>query len=776
MNKLLFLCLLFSIHIKAQNPFVKEETAQQQFTIKHNSNNTTTNPIIKALAGGNGKPLQNTQLKLTLNQTIITSTREPLQHSGIVSSALEISGDVYYKGFDVTPFLFPATIQYTFKTWNNTNLLASKSFNTVKVSDRIPEKKESTYDDISGNVTHHTVENFLTNYSTQNIQTFTNRVDYINQYFADGSRLTQSINLVQSMKPNDIDRFNIQQQNLSDAVQSVKTIENKNYNNELNLPEYDPVKMLNNISLFHSQAAIMQQELDHVCGTLYLAYYDRGIDLLRLGNINGAENYFHLSLGMSPGFAPSLLQLAVIDFRRNNMQPAVSKCDDIIYLLNADPETRRLTFQLLNDIYESRLDIAATAINERKYSNALEHYLFAKSICERFTNIRCSDELFNGIRIAKNGIYNEYLETANDFLANKKFDKAEKAAGDAIRYQRDNRNEITDDSEARKILKEISRQLYLSKIEAGKIALNNQQYETALNAFNDATEMEINNGFAANTELPSLKTTAARPVIISKLNTGDSLVNINKLPEARNMVRTVADMQAKYGLGNEKSISKRLEELRKKIFSLQCENAQRDFDDAYIHGKDALSRLEYVNADDFFISAKKANTENRDCEINTRNIEEEHAAIIPAAIYLKMMAQFKSQQQEGNYTNAETIYEEAGNYFTANNVSRFNITHESFYNYLLNKANTGFLFYAGNRYTANNELDKALTLYRLLILRQYENKQLNESLYQLGIKFGRNDKLDHPGEKYHKDFVQEYVNGDKKMKSFEKGYKKGWKN
>ncbi len=772
---IIFLLLIQPFNANAQRPFVKEEKVHQQTVIRYSLSANNTNGIITSLAEGNGKPQRNAQFTITTDQTMVSSTREPLQQTSIVSEEITVSGDVYYKGFDVSNLLIPSQVQFIIKTWNGNNLLSSVSLNNVDVRNRKPDKKEAIYNDSLGRVTHHSTENFFPVYSSNDIIQFNERVNLIKQYYTDAAALTDNINLLQSINPHDIDHFNLQQQKLSDANHIATAIENKNYNNQLSLQAFDPAKMLNNLSYFHSQAAIVQHDLDMVFSTLYLAYYDRAMDLLTHGNTNGAMNYFQQSLAAHPGFAPALLQLALIDYRNNNYNSAIAKADDILFRFDPDPDTRRLTYQLLGDLYESILDKGVQQINEKEYHKALEFYDNAKNICDKYSNVRCNDELFKGIRTAKNGIYNDYLKDAQNFLDKKQFDKAEQSIADAIKYQRNNNNDINDDSAARKILKEITRERYFTKIEEGKQALANKQYESALNSFDTASQMETDYGFSPNAELPSLKTNAARPLIFIKLDKGDSLVNSNKLTEARNSIRNIADMQAKYSLATEKIFNKRLEELRKKIFSQQCENAQREFDELYLHGKDALLIPDYIKADDFFISAEKVNDENKDCGVNIREIVKEHSAIIPAATYLKKLAQVNVKQKEGDYRNAEITYNEVTKYYSDNNVSRFNISHESFYDYLLYKANNGFLFYAGEQYTSRDELDKALNIFRLLISRNYDYRQLKGSLYQLGIKIGKKDKLEHPGEKYSNDYVREYSNRDRKMKSFEKGYKKGWK-
>ena len=347
--------LVLAFNTKAQPLFVKEEKVNQQIEIKYALGNATYTTLINALAEGNGKDRYHTHFTISLAQTIVTSAREPLQHSLVTSKKMKLSGDVFYKGFDMSEQLTPSQIQFDFKTWNQNHLLKSVSFSNLYVDLGVTIKVETSYDDSLGEVTNHTIENLLPVYSSRHIQQFNNRVQIINNYFSAATKLNEYIHLLLSIHPDDIDRFSLQQQMLTEANHSVEEIENKDYDSQLSLQQYDPAKLLNNLSLFHSQSAKVQHDLDFVFSTLHIAYYDRGMDLLSHKNNISAANYFQQSLQINPIFAPSLFQLALISYRNNNLNDALSKADAILSGMNADPDTRRLSYQLLNDIYESRL-------------------------------------------------------------------------------------------------------------------------------------------------------------------------------------------------------------------------------------------------------------------------------------------------------------------------------------------------------------------------------------------------------------------------------------
>jgi hypothetical protein len=97
------------------------------------------------------------------------------------------------------------------------------------------------------------------------------------------------------------------------------------------------------------------------------------------------------------------------------------------------------------------------------------------------------------------------------------------------------------------------------------------------------------------------------------------------------------------------------------------------------------------------------------------------------------------------------------------------------FTYIKEKGTGGLINYAAEMYTEQDDLDKGLILYKLLLSRNYDVKLLEGSLYTIGYKYGLKEKNANPGFKA-KELVKQYTSNDKKMKRFEKGFAKGYKN
>jgi predicted Zn-dependent protease len=181
-----------------------------------------------------------------------------------------------------------------------------------------------------------------------------------------------------------------------------------------------------------------------------------------------------------------------------------------------------------------------------------------------------------------------------------------------------------------------------------------------------------------------------------------------------------------------------------------------------------------LEASDDFNKALDIARQFNNCAIDVTQLESNELEIRPAATYLGMMRDFKDKEYKRQFSDCISIYNKATNYFTTLNVANFGINHEpDFYNYVSNKGSNGLMQYAADTYTSQNELEKALTLFKLLLSKNVDDKILEGSLYELGFKFGKREALANPGGKA-KNLVKQYTSDDKNLKRFEKGFAKGY--
>ncbi|MBL0097829.1 MAG: hypothetical protein IPP46_16030 [Bacteroidetes bacterium] len=122
---------------------------------------------------------------------------------------------------------------------------------------------------------------------------------------------------------------------------------------------------------------------------------------------------------------------------------------------------------MLEDVYHTYLERGRQHTTRKDFRKALDDLESAKRICNKYTQVRCSEELTEGFAAAKKGIYNEYIDEARDFIILNDLNRAERSAGDAIQFQMENKTYLRDASEAQAVLKGIRQKTIRSSTAKG---------------------------------------------------------------------------------------------------------------------------------------------------------------------------------------------------------------------------------------------------------------------------------------------------------------------
>lgn len=763
--------------LNAQTNPIRETIQKQKIVITEYSN---TSPdaaeVIRILAFGNNKPPRNTSFTINFDQKIKSNNREPNIVAVIESGSLNLAGDVYYRGFDVSEFIFPASLNFTAQL--NTRSGISGFFPlTAQIYSGKPENTSINYPDSDRVVMSVSLVQHSFRFGNTVISNLKNQVGIIDNYFSSVNDVDATFAKLQSINLNDFENFRMHRQRLLEVETMIANLHSRNIPQQLQLSQYDPAKFQEKLAICTDASIAKRRDFEYLMSTLHLTFYQRGLSLAQAGNLNRAQEYFKSSMEVNPLFAPALLQLALIDFRKNDLLETVCKADDILYGLYPDPDTKDRTLDLLQDVYESRIDRGNTNLQQRKnYYKAIDEFEEARRICEKYSSIRCNDELYEGIKLSKNGIYRDHLESARLLIQSNDLTKAEKRVKDAITYQYQNRKEIPSNSEALALLKGINQKRYNTLISKAKSFIDQRLYEAALTTFSEATELKNENDLVEDANFGNLVNSAARPRIIELLYEGEALVLVNDLGAAGDRYKKAGDLQQQYGFSTDKDINKHRESLRKSIFSKECINAQEAVDKAFKEGQTNVDAADYIAARNQFELAIKTADDFANCGIDISEVKAANEAIRPAATYIAIMTDFKIKQDNGDYREAIDLYNKATRYFMENKVASFGLVHElDKFTYIKEKGTGGLINYAAEMYTEQDDLEKGLILYKLLLSRNYDVKLLEGSLYNIGFKYGLKEKADNPGFKA-KDLVKQYTSSDKRMKRFEKGFSKGYKN
>ena len=730
--------------------------------------------VLNELARTFNKPPRSAALVIDFNVIIKSKANNFSKEVKIESTTFQYSGDVNYKGFNLNEVLSP--VYYTANVKVIFQGGAMKDFPiSGNINNSLMNNSSFTFIDSLNNARDINIHNFQITYNASCINKIRERVELINNYFLSVALVDNTYGLLQSINLNDIENFRLHQKKLDDADLKLTELENRNYNNILHLAQYDPAQLNKKINDCRNISNNIRQQFNQMMANLYALFYNRGVDFLRAGNIPKAEQYFHFSLELNPSFAPSLLQLGIIDFRRDNLMEAICKSDDILYNLYPDPETKQRTFDLIRDIYEKRIELGNSFLKVNKdYYKSVEQFEEARRICEKYSAVRCDDELFNGIRIAKNGIYQDYLNRSKTALQQNKLTDADEAIDNAIRYQSLNTREITDNSDALTIKKVIRQRYYDKKIAEARSNTLFKNYYTALLNFDEAAQMLNNFGLIAPSDLLMIQQQAARPRMSELFYEGDKLIVQGDLINSNKKMQLANELQVKYELTNDKELNKLKEQLRAKISTQECINAQKEITALFNSGMQKKSSNQLLEASNDFNNALDISRQFNNCGIDVTQIESNELEIRPAATYLGMMRDFKDKEYKRQFSDCISIYKKATDYYTTRNVASFGINHEpDYYTYVSSNGSNGLMQYAAETYTSQNELEKALTLFKLLLAKNVDDKIIEGSLYELGFKFGKREALNNPGSKA-KNLVKQYTSDDKNLKRFEKGFAKGY--
>lgn len=776
-----FYCALISFVIvgfclNAQPNPIRETIQQQKIVITEFSNaSPDAAEVIRILAAGNNKPPRSTSFTINFEQKIKSNNREPNIVALIETGNLNLTGDIYYEGFDMSEYIFPALMNFTAQL--NTRSGIGGTFPlTAQIYNGKPENTSINYPDSARIVMSVSLVQHSFRFGNTVISNLKNQVQNINNYYQSLNDVNATFAQLQSINLNDFENFRMHRQRLLEVETMIANIQSRNIQQQLQLSQYDPGKFQEKLSICSAAAVAKRRDFEYLMSTLHLTFYQRGVSFAQAGNLNRAQDYFRSSMEVNPLFAPALFQLALIDFRKNDLFETVCKADDILYGLYPDPDTKNRTLDLLQDVYESRIDRGNTNLQQRKnYYKAIDEFEEARKICEKYSSVRCSDEMYEGIKLSKNGIYRDYLESARLLVQSDKLNKAEAEVKKAINYQYQNRKDILNNTEALALLKGINQKRYASLILKGKGFIDQKLFEAALTTFSEANDLKNENDLVEDPNYKSFVNSAARSRIVELLNEGETLVRANDLGAAGDRYKKASDLQLQYQFSGDKEVNKQRESLRKNIFSKECINAQEAVDNAFKEGQANADAADYIAARNQFELAIKTADDFANCGIEIKEVKAANEAIRPAATFIALMTDFKIKQDNGDYREAIDLYNKATRYFMENKVASFGLVHElDKFTYIKEKGTGGLINYAAEMYTEQDDLDKGLILYKLLLSRNYDVKLLEGSLYSIGYKYGLKEKIANPGFKA-KDLVKQYTSNDKKMKRFEKGFEKGYK-
>ncbi|HRH67161.1 MAG TPA: hypothetical protein PLU53_12740 [Bacteroidia bacterium] len=769
------LIVLFTLHgIKAQPKLLFQDQQQLSSTIRFNpSGNAETNQVLALLAQAQGmRPGSYAEVPLIfqLRRQISRVSRSECMAS-VWFSEIRINRELMNKGFDIRAVLEPTSVLFEMLVPGNQLVRNNKVLQIEQGS-----TSDASFTFIDTGMKQITVQanqiRFLFDNSTLGL--LRERLATIQNYYSADATLQQAILNLSSVRPDDFEHLDDHFSMLANVDRQIASLDAFNFPGQLDLFNTDPIHFVDRMQDLKRRADEVSIRMQEAKANLFVYHYHNGLDLLSRGRRDYARIAFRHSLRENPRFAPAAYQLAEMDYEDGYIFEAECGVSEIIREMNADPETRRMTGELAKSIYEAYLLRADQQYDANHLPESIDYLKKANHLCSSVGGVLCDSRIDRGFRKVRMAVYQSFLTDAKQNYQQGNLETAETLLAKAIAYQQDYAREVPSSGEALEMMQVVRQKKYENLVQDGRSRLLEGKFSYALKKLEEASTVQKQFGLRPVKDADELKSKAAKPLLLERISEGLVCVGKNDLAGARKASREAVAMQNQYSLQNDADVLKSMQDLKTKIYSQECVNAQQWYDGLLREIHQRMSQLDYFAAEEKIREAGKFLEGNIDCSLNEGGMSAIHDSILPAVTYQTLVNQSLDFQSQKRYQEMIDKYQQAGVYFNQFSISRFGIRHAELFDFACAKGNNSFLIFLADQYTGKQEYEAALGVFRQLLSRDYSSSFYKGELERLGIQLGKRDNVSVGGKDW-KTAARKYTNGDRRMKYLEKGFKKGWK-
>ncbi len=771
-----FLLIFSTLYSQTEVLFETTKTKSYilEYKIDNNESQNVINDIVRMISDYSSKHLFSTRINFKVEESIkITKFHEKV--TIIVSyNNLRFEGDIFYKGFDISPALIPA--KYEFSGILNCKVDSNKiSYNQYRIPFN-PANNDVLFfynDTTKNNRYSYNIEALVFTYNIENKNRFGAHLQAIDNYYKADFDLSKSYETISKMNPERFENYENYMSSINDIGKIVNQIDKDPFWAILPLQMYDPKRVKNKIIEVKTLYDDRKASLKNVRNNIHERYFEKGYNEYENKKLKEAKISFQNSLSYSPKYAKSQFFLAIIAFDMNNIEESSTLLLTMYNFPNIDDETLNFSKNLAHNIENYRLNKTEEYLSKELYNEALKELDVVKQFCNKVPKYSCNDSIPVLQSEAHKGNYLNYIKLSQNAFNSGNHSLALNEADKAISYQNTNKSWINSNEEAMFLKQKINVDYYLVLIIDGKNQLLEKYFQSAFSKFQKATEIEANYTVKKDKQLPELLKKTKLELLYIDVQTARSYVQSNNLPKAREILIRIMNEQKEYQLNEQKILNEQIEGLKKDIFKQECINAQQNYDSKFNMAVKAESEKDYIAALRLYYECLTEADRFRDCGIqNQLGIDGNKRCEIPAK-YQKDLISCKKKANQLNYTEATQDYILLSDFFIQNNIETFGLVHPSLLQFFQNFG-TDFMRFGADYYTKNNELDNALTLLKELMFKNDARSSTKKIQQMLASEMALRDFKINPNLDY-KLKTMEYTKGNKYFKYFSKEYKKAVK-
>ncbi len=417
---------------------------------------------------------------------------------------------------------------------------------------------------------------------------------------------------------------------------------------------------------------------------------------------------------------------------------------------------------------------ADTLSSRKKFEQALEFCLKARSLCTEGEGIRCDEDLEKAFRKAHNGIYERMLLLALGEADMRQTDAAEKRLQEARNYQQQYPDYISYTLPLDTIERKIWQIRYDSWIAEGRTLAAYHTAEDAHRLFSQSKAAEKKYRLRPDPALDSLLMINARPLLDTIYEAFSRNLKEARYDTADVHVKLMEQVMLESGWNKDPLLSEKLEQskvlLHRAICGANAAKAGLIADSA----ETAFRLKNYPSGIAYLEDALAVLRTHPECRADSSFIINELNRCKPAAGYQRSLSLAQQKLHAGDTLNYFNLYYEADQRFRSITAAEFGLSHELLLDHICRRAEKqwlkkGFVFYAGR-----NAPDTSLLVLRAAMNHFIPATDFLSEQMRLGEMLGRRDASLIPGADPKEKLLQ-YPVSEKWFAVFRKTYLKTFK-
>ena len=462
---------------KENNSFVFEYTPHSQ------SENSVTNFFIKEIAKCNLSSLNNTSF--TFHYSIHKNIQLVEPNTFTVSTEIfgeKCTGDIYYKGFDISDILIPEKVDFRVIVVHNDNYVVSKDFEGLTLDENNKCISTYTFESLNENNDYSLILENVRFYSNPgDREKFNFRVNQIDNYYASMAAM--------DLAYKKLNKVIVEPNSLIESLIVIKETERLYYNVKndefieiLKIYDNDPAGYYDKITGLEKLLIKYNSSFDILLNSYDYIELDDFLKTAALFYVNEVSSYLTISQEVSHSNSTYFYNLGKIDYNYAVMNSYFTDFKRILVKTKYADELNQILEAYKGEVFNAYLAIADKFIDDEQFHLSKGVLENARSFFETAFDRTAPLQLNIMVSKANYGIYDSYLQLIDRAIEVENYDLANNYISKAQSFQMKHSSSIISDDHIYKISEKLA-SLYINK---GNSLIEDENYKDAIYCFSQA--------------------------------------------------------------------------------------------------------------------------------------------------------------------------------------------------------------------------------------------------------------------------------------------------